>query len=118
MAYLSSDWLQAALIRSALGEEAEKRVGFAACELLTTLAERQLMLGQSAILDSVASIESVRETWQALALKYGREWKVIECVCSDEVLHRSRLKSRRRRILGWPELEWREVERVKSYFAP
>lgn len=114
----ASDWLQAALNRSALGEEAEKRVGFAGYELLTTLAERQFMLGQSAILDSVASIEVVREQWRALVRKYGVEWKVIECICSDETLHRSRLEVRQRHIPGWHELDWSEVVRVRSYFVP
>lgn len=67
----ASDWLQATLKRSQLGDVAEKRIGFVGYELLTTLAERQLMLGQSAILDSVASIEAVRRQWQTLAHNYG-----------------------------------------------
>lgn len=99
----ASDWLQAALKRSQLGDAGEKRIGFAGYELLTTLAERQLMLGQSAILDSVASIEGVREQWRALVLKYGADWKVIECVCSDETIHRQRLENRQRHIPGWDE---------------
>ena len=114
----ANDWLQAALKRSRLGNEADRKLGFAGYELLTTLAERQLMLGQSAILDSVASIEVVREQWRELAHKYGATWTVIECICSDETVHRQRLESRQRHIPDWAELEWREVERVKSYFVP
>lgn len=114
----AADWLQAALKRSRLGDEAEKRIGFAGYELLTTLAERQLMLGQSAILDSVASIAVVREQWRTLAHTYGATWCVVECICSDERVHRRRLEDRQRHIPGWPELEWREVERVRGYFVP
>jgi hypothetical protein len=43
---------------------------------------------------------------------------VIECICSDEEVHRQRLRVRQREIPGLPELEWSEVERVKSYYAP
>lgn len=114
----AADWLQATLKRSHLGDEAEKRIGFTGYELLTTLAERQLMLGQSAILDSVASIEAVREQWRTLVHKYQATWHVVECVCSDEQVHRRRLDDRQRHIPGWHELDWREVERVRSYFAP
>lgn len=114
----ASDWLQAALKRSQLGDAAEQRMGFAGYELLTTLAERQLMLGQPAILDSVASIGAVREQWRTLIRKYRATWHVIECVCSDETVHRQRLEGRQRHIPGWHELDWGEVERVRGYFAP
>ena len=43
---------------------------------------------------------------------------MIECVCSDEEIHRARLKTRQRHIPGWHELEWSEVERVRSYYVP
>jgi hypothetical protein len=34
------------------------------------------------------------------------------------MLHRSRLKERKRSIPGWRQLEWFEVERVKRYYFP
>ena len=115
----AKDWLEAALLRSGLQPaHAEKTLGFAGYELLTTLAERQLMLGQSVILDSVAGSPSIRHTWQQLSDRYGADWRVIECVCSDETLHRARLKTRKRYIPGWHELEWAEVERVRQYYSP
>jgi len=43
---------------------------------------------------------------------------VIECICSDVDLHQERLKGRQREIPGWHELEWSEVERVRSYYVP
>ena len=113
----AKDWLEATLKRSQLGVAAPQQTGYAAYELLTTLAERQLMLGQSAILDSVLSIAKIREQWRALAQKYQAQWRVIECICSDENIHRQRLSQRQRGIPGWHELEWSEVERVKEYYA-
>jgi hypothetical protein len=76
------------------------------------------MLGQSAILDSVASTSSIRGTWRALAEEFNAQLLVIECVCSDEGAHRERLTGRTRGIPGWPELAWDDVERVRSYFQP
>jgi predicted kinase len=87
-------------------------------DLLTVLAERQLSLGQSVILDSVASTGSIRNTWRDLGKKYDADWRVIECICSDIILHRERLEQRRRNIPGWHELEWSDVEFVRSYYAP
>ena len=115
----AKDWLEATLLRSALQPISEARsLGYAGYELLTILAERQLMLGQSVILDSVAASQTIRRTWRQLADKYEAQYRVIECVCSDETLHRSRLQGRKRAIPGWHELEWSEVERVKRYYFP
>jgi predicted kinase len=115
----AKDWLEATLLRSDLKEVTDiKSLGFVGYELLTVLAERQFMLGQSVILDSVASTESIRSAWRQLSEQYEADWRVIECICSDESLHRARLRDRKRNIPGWHELEWSEVERVKQYYLP
>lgn len=117
----AKDWLEAVLRRCQLQPGSEHQsltLGHAGYELLTTLAQRQLHLEQSVILDSVASTVSIRRQWRELAQTYGAAWQVIECVCTDEALHRQRLTKRDRGIPGWHELDWTEVERVKSYYAP
>jgi predicted kinase len=115
----AKDWLEAMLIRCELQPtEGGPPLGSAGYQLLTTLAERQLQLGQSVILDSVASTLSIRATWRTLAQAYQAEWCVIECICSDVVTQRDRMNVRQRYIPGWHELEWAEVERVKMYYAP
>ena len=115
----AKDWLEAVLLQHGLQSSPNgKSLGYVGYELLSTLAERQLMMGQSVILDSVASIQTIRDAWKRLAQKYGADWLVIECVCSDETIHRSRLNARKRNIPGWHELEWSEVERVKGYYVP
>lgn len=115
----AKDWLEATLRRSGLqpGPTSTEGLGYAGYELLTTLARRQLMLGQSAILDSVASTPSIRGQWRALATEFHAAWRVVECVCSDVSIHRARLANRQRGIPGWSELTWAEVERVRSYYA-
>jgi len=42
---------------------------------------------------------------------------MIECICSNESIHRARLKTRQRHIPGWYELEWADIERVRTYYA-
>ena len=115
----AKDWLEAVLLKEETKLVADRKsLGMIGYDLLTVLAERQLMLGQSVILDSVASIQSIREKWLQLAKRYNADWRVLECICSDESLHRSRLKDRKRSIPGWHELEWSEVERVMKYYSP
>jgi len=115
----AKDWLEATLIRCELKPvENGPPLGSAGYQLLTTLAERQLRLGQSVILDSVTSTLSIRAEWRALAQTYQAEWRVIECIYSDEAAQRDRLVGRQRGIPGWHELDWSEVERVKAYYAP
>src|SRR5687768_14709031 len=71
----AKDWLEAALLRSGLEPvTTDKSLGFAGYELLTVLAERQLMLGQSVILDSVASSQKIRDTWRQLVEQYEADW--------------------------------------------
>ena len=115
----AKDWLEAALLRSELiASNPEKPLGSAGYELLTALAERQLMLGQSVILDSVTGTESIRGIWKRLSQQYGADWRVIECICSDESFHRLQLSKRRRNIPDWHELEWSDIQKVKGYFSP
>ena len=115
----SKDWLEAVLLQNELQPTSnEKNLGHVGYELLTVLAERQLKLDQSVILDSVAATQSIRTAWKETAKRYSAEWRVIKCVCSDENLHRARLSMRERNIPGWHELEWTDVEKVKKYYQP
>ena len=115
----AKDWLEATLVRSELvPSNPEKLLGSAGYQLLTTLAERQLMLGQSVILDSVASTGSIRSTCRQLCEHYQAQWRVIECICTDEAIHRAMLNRRERHIPGWHELQWSDVESVKEYYLP
>jgi predicted kinase len=114
----AKDWLEATLLRSKLiPAETQKQLGSVGYDLLTVLAERQLSLGQSVILDSVASTTSIRNTWRDLGRRYNADWRIIECVCSNVALHRERLEQRQRHIPGWHELEWSDIEFVRSYYA-
>lgn len=85
-------------------------------DLLGTLAERQLMLGQSAIVDCLVT-EEIAERWAELAARYDGRLRIVECVCSNEDEHRRRLEGRRRGIPGWHEVGWDHVVRMRSEYA-
>ena len=112
----AKDWLEAPILKTDLVPR--DQLGAIGYDLLTALARRQLTFGQTAILDSVASTASIRSTWRALAEELEADRFVIECICSDQDIHKARLSERKRNIPGWPELDWSEVERVRGYFEP
>jgi predicted kinase len=61
----AKDWVEATLWRNDIRNEQSS--GVIAYDILTSLAEEQLKLGLSVILDSVASSISIRITWRVLA---------------------------------------------------
>jgi predicted kinase len=100
----SFDWLMSGLrampeVSGQVGQpvERQRRVGW---NLLTRVAEQQLRRGGSCVLDLVARDEPRQEWQQRLAERYA-SFAVIECVCSDIDVHRSRVEGRQRAIPGW-----------------
>jgi predicted kinase len=88
-------------------------------ELLTTLALRQLSLGQSAILDYPAEEPATRTRWRTLAQRAGSDFKVILCICSDAAAHRERVEGRTRDVAGWHNAgDWANVQRRLAAFPP
>ena len=115
----SGDWLLGAL-RPAAGALANlDRADYLRLyrSLLTSLVHRQLLLGQSALVDCVVDDEAVAG-WRSLAGDFGATVAVVECVCSDESLHRRRVEGRVRGIPGWHEIDWAHVERMRAETRP
>lgn len=94
--------------------ERQRRVGW---NLLSRIAEQQLRRGASCVLDLVAR-EEPRMEWEGLAERHGARFGVVECVCSDIDVHRSRVEGRRRDIPGWYELDWDQVVRGRELYTP
>lgn len=114
----SGDWLLGALKPHGLLTGLGRPTLLAAYyDLLTTLATRQLMLGQSAVMDCLVNDE-VANRWQELADRYETRLLLVECVCSDEVEHRRRLEGRTRGIPGWHEVGWDHVARMRTEYPP
>lgn len=109
----SGDWLLGALaphgVLTGVARPTLLAVHFG---LLDTLVTRQLMLGQSAVVDGVLDDEALGR-WRKAA-----QLVVVHCVCSDPQLHRSRIEGRTRGIPGWHEVGWDHVERMRAEFRP
>jgi len=74
-------------------------------------------LGQSAVVDYLVNDAVVRR-WQETAARFDACMIVVECVCSDQDLHRRRVVGRKRGIPGWHEVDWEHVERMRAEFPP
>lgn len=106
-AVLSVDPIEAAMLRC--GIPRSFATGVAAYEVAAVLAEYQLQLDLTVIGDAVNSLEVGREMWRRAARRADAQVVVIEVVCSDVDLHRSRLAARTRDINGFPEPTWDDV---------
>jgi predicted kinase len=113
----SLDWLMGALTPFG-GRQRGTELGDIGDELGTTLAYRQLVLGQSAVLDSPAENLAVRERWQTMARSLGARFRVVHCICSDDAEHARRLTGRVRGIAGWHDGgRWDIVKPRKDAFV-
>ncbi|MCP3880400.1 MAG: ATP-binding protein [Sulfitobacter sp.] len=117
----SFDWLMSGLRVDSevwgaveLPVEKQRRTGW---NLLSRVAEQQLRRGSSCVLDLVCR-EEIRTEWADLAGHYGALFRVVECVCVNETLHRSRVEGRDRNIPGWYELDWDRVALGRQRYIP
>ena len=119
---IAFDWALAALTPfpelydplNAMERERYQDVGYA---LMAQAVEKQLRNEQSVILDCVARARAL-ERWSEMAAAHDAPMRIIECVCSDADVHRSRVDGRIRAIPGWYELEWSHVERSRAIYEP
>lgn len=119
---IAFDWSLAALspfpelydVLTAMERDRYQDVGYA---LMSQAIEKQLRNQQSVILDCVARARAL-DRWSEMAAGHGVPLRIVECVCSDAEVHRSRVDGRIRAIPGWYELEWSHVERSRTMYQP
>jgi hypothetical protein len=116
------DWQMAALspfaeLQSALETMSRDRFHDVGYALMAHAMEKQLRNRQSVLLDCVARIGAFPR-WLAIAAEHGVPLRVVECICSDAEVHRSRVVGRIRAIPGWYELEWSNVETARARYEP
>jgi predicted kinase len=115
----AGDWLMGGLkpAHAALGQLDRREYLAAWFGLLRTLVTRQLMLDQSAVVDDIVS-DGQFALWRETADSFAARLSLIECVCSDEAVHRARIEGRVRGIPGWHEVGWDHVERMRAEVPP
>lgn len=119
---IAFDWTLAALtpfpelydVLSAMERTRYQDVGYG---LMAQAAEKQLRNEQSVILDCVARSRAL-DRWSEMAAAHDAPIRIIECLCTDADVHRSRVDGRIRAIPGWYELEWPHVERSREMYEP
>lgn len=114
-AVFSVDPIESAIL--AAGLEHGFATGLAAYGVAMRLAEDHLALGQHVVADAVNDVAQAREAWRQIAARREVPLRIIECVCSDEALHRRRLEARERG-LAFPEPTWDAVLRRRQEWAP
>jgi predicted kinase len=113
---IAGDWLLGALAPHGVLTNVDRKTQLGVYyDLMERLVMRQLMLDQSAVVDCVITDEIV-EQWRGLAGRHAAGLILVECVCSDEDLHRQRLEGRVRGIPGWHEVGWDHVVRMRAEF--
>jgi adenylate kinase family enzyme len=109
----SKDKLEAAILRRGIAnKDSLNGVGY---ELLSEIAKTELDHNRSVILDSVASSQRVLEFWPHIITQ---KIYYIECICSDEELHKERVEGRSRNITGWYEITWNDILKIKKSYQP
>lgn len=112
IAVISVDPIESAIIQS--GIERSFETGYAAYLVAKTIADEQLRLGNSVIIDAANYVKEAQKIWEDIATKYKCDLKVIECLCGDENEHRSRIEKRKRELHGIEEVGWEDVLRRKG----
>ena len=108
------DRLQSALRKYGLADRATADGYY----LMLNLAEEQLNLGLSVVLDAVFPRAEFRSTARDLAQQAGTEFRPIYCYCSNETLWQERMSTRRHYVPDWTPVDWGEVERLRTFFQP
>lgn len=105
--FLRIDAIEAAMWRAGL---AKNSTGIAAYSVAHAVAESHLRRGQTVIVEAVSAVEEARAGWRSTASSSGTTLCVIETICPDRDMHRSRVETRRCDIDGFTLPTWRDVE--------
>ena len=114
---VSMDWVQGTVTQfPELSDETMR----ALVELnLTAAVARHVTLGIDVVVDLAGHTAEARARWRELVERLGGVFVGVECVCSDERLHRERVEGRDRGVPGWyPTVPWAHVQRMRGLWEP
>ncbi|MGW6929394.1 AAA family ATPase [Lentzea sp. NPDC054927] len=113
----SMDWVLGSLVlaRAITDENAESVVDLQ----LTALVARHVQLGIDVVVDAAGHTREARGQLRELTERLGGVFVGVECVCSDEDVHRERVEGRSRGIPGWhATVQWQHVQRMRGLWEP
>lgn len=114
--HLPIDPIEDALLGSGLPPGWQTGVG--AYEAARAVAEQNLALGLTVVVDAVNDSEPARDTWRAAAAATGSDLVFVVLALDDAVEHRRRLETRVRDLEHVPEPTWAEVTARAAAYAP
>jgi predicted kinase len=94
----------------------EEPTGLAAYVVASALADGQLGLGATVVVDAVNPVEEARRAWRDLAARHGVRLRICEVVCSDRGEHRRRVEKRDSDLDGLTVPTWDDV--IKREYEP
>jgi predicted kinase len=109
---LAKDRIQAALRAHGLAGRATAD-GY---HLMLDLADEQLALGISVILEAVFPLTGFRVSAHRLAERHSAGFRAIYCYCSDEGVWQKRMQVRQPLVPHWTPVGWDDVERLRASF--
>lgn len=87
--------------------------------LMFDMADEQLSLGVSIILDAVFPLSGFRQEVAQIAQRHQARFRPVYCYCSDEAEWRKRISERQHNYVPhWSPMGWEEVERFREMFTP
>lgn len=86
--------------------------------MILDLADEQLALGVSVVLDGVFPMQEFRSVASDLADRHGARFCPIHCFCSDREIWQTRMGDRQRYVPHWTPVGWAEVVRMETLYEP
>ncbi|HET7702615.1 MAG TPA: AAA family ATPase [Candidatus Limnocylindrales bacterium] len=119
-ALLSVDPIDSALTEAGVHEMGHP--GIAAYAVVGAVAEQNLAIGLSVVVDAVNAVGEAKTFWIELARRTGAPLLAVEAIVSDDEVHRTRLDRRIRALAiaepSWDAVRLRRDEWVAWPFAP
>lgn len=113
---LGAVWLRVDTIEQAMRGAGIGDIGPAGYAVATSLAEANLELGLTVVVDCVNPVAESRREWRETAARTTAQLTEIELVCSDWEEHRRRVDSRCADIPGHRLPSWQDV--IEIEFEP
>lgn len=86
--------------------------------IILDMADEQLSLGISVILDATFPLDHFRTVASEIAVRHQARFCAFYCYCSDDDMWRSRMTERVQYVPGWRPVGWDDVLRMRQYYQP
>lgn len=86
--------------------------------IILDMADEQLGLGISVILDATFPLDHFRTVASEMAARHKAKFCAVYCHCSDDRVWQERMTQRVQYVPGWKPVGWEDVVRMRTYYQP